>query len=238
MYKHDGKTTAVSCSNLTLSESEEKQLYAQFMYIKEAVFSKAAIIVEGESEYSSFGLFAKKMGVDFDREGIALIKAGGAESIKPIMAMLDKLGISSVGVIDKDKKIEKNLPTQENLFYTTTMCFDSEIVKYLIKSRKRTALEKIITDTNLNGLTKKFQKKNLQKKADKFKFKGLVIDRDIAINECTEYTKMYELLCVTFFANEKGILFGRTIAENIDKADIPPCYKRAVKKVSEYARAN
>ena len=58
------------------------------------------------------------------------------------------------------------------------------------------------------------------------------------INECTVYTKMYEFLCVTFFANEKGILFGRTIAENIEYADIPPCYKRAVKKVRDYARAN
>ena len=137
------------------------------------------------------GFLQKKMGIDFDREGIALIKAGGADSVKPIMAMLDKLGISSVGVIDKDKKIEKNLPTQENLFYTTTMCFDSEIVRYLIKSRKRTVLEKIITDTNPNGLTKKFQKNNLQKKANKFNFKELVIDRDIAINELlfTAYQK-------------------------------------------------
>ena len=65
MYRHDGKTMAVSCSNLQLSESEKKQLYAQFMYVKEAVFSKAAIIVEGESEYSSFGLFAKKNGNRF-----------------------------------------------------------------------------------------------------------------------------------------------------------------------------
>ena len=66
MYKNENRTMAVSCDELSLNESEEKQLYAQFMYIKEAVFSRAAIIVEGESEYASFGIFARKMGVYFD----------------------------------------------------------------------------------------------------------------------------------------------------------------------------
>ena len=237
MYKNENRTMAVSCDELSLNESEEKQLYAQFMYIKEAVFSRAAIIVEGESEYASFGIFARKMGVYFDREGIALLKAGGAESIMPIMAMLKKLSIPSVGVIDRDKKIEKNLPDREDLFYTTTMCFDSEVVKVLLKHGRSDVVEKIITDEKANGLTRKLQKKNIQKKAEKFKYKGIVINNDMSISDSIGDEKMYELLCITWFSNEKGILFGRIIAENIDERDIPTQYKKAIKKVKEYARS-
>ena len=79
----------------------------QFEYIKEAVFARAAIIVEGESEYGSFKMFADTLGVDFDQEGIALIKAGGAESILPIIKLFNKLAIKAVGVIDNDKKIRE-----------------------------------------------------------------------------------------------------------------------------------
>lgn len=237
MYKNENRTMAVSCDELSLNESEEKQLYAQFMYIKEAVFSRAAIIVEGESEYASFGIFARKMGVYFDREGIALLKAGGAESIMPIMAMLKKLSIPSVGVIDRDKKIEKNLPDRENLFYTTTLCFDSEVVRFLMKHGRTDVIERIITEEKANGLTRKLQKRNIQKKADKFKYKGVLINNDMSVSDSIGDEKMYELLCVTWFSNEKGILFGRIIAENIDERDIPAQYKKAIKKVKEYARS-
>jgi len=237
MYKNENRTMAVSCDELSLNEGEEKQLYAQFMYIKEAVFSRAAIIVEGESEYASFGIFARKMGVYFDREGIALLKAGGAESIMPIMAMLKKLSIPSVGVIDRDKKIEKNLPDSENLFYTTTLCFDSEVVRFLMKHGRTDVIERIITEEKANGLTRKLQKRNIQKKADKFKYKGVLINNDMSVSDSIGDEKMYELLCVTWFSNEKGILFGRIIAENIDERDIPAQYKKAIKKVKEYARS-
>lgn len=237
MYKNENRTMAVSCDELSLNKSEEKQLYAQFMYIKEAVFSRAAIIVEGESEYASFGIFARKMGVYFDREGIALLKAGGAESIMPIMAMLKKLSIPPVGVIDRDKKIEKNLPDRENLFYTTTLCFDSEVVRFLMKHGRTDVIERIITEEKANGLTRKLQKRNIQKKADKFKYKGVLINNDMSVSDSIGDEKMYELLCVTWFSNEKGILFGRIIAENIDERDIPAQYKKAIKKVKEYARS-
>ena len=177
------------------------------------------------------------MGVYFDREGIALLKAGGAESIMPIMAMLKKLSIPSVGVIDRDKKIEKNLPDRENLFYTTTLCFDSEVVRFLMKHGRTDVIERIITEEKANGLTRKLQKRNIQKKADKFKYKGVLINNDMSVSDSIGDEKMYELLCVTWFSNEKGILFGRIIAENIDERDIPAQYKKAIKKVKEYARS-
>lgn len=166
-----------------------------------------------------------------------MLKAGGAESIMPIMAMLRKLCIPSVGVIDKDKKIEKELPDREDLFYTTTLCFDSEVVRFLIKHGRSDVIERIITEEKANGLTRKLQKRNIQKKSDKFKYKGVLINNDMSISDSIGDDKKYELLCVTWFSNEKGILFGRIIAENIDERDIPTQYKKAIKKVKEYARS-
>ena len=235
MYRENKETRAKSCSKLRLTQGEEKQLLMQFMYIKEAVFSRAAIIVEGDSEFSSFALFGNKLGIDFDREGIALIKASGAESIQPIISMLEKIGIKAVGVIDRDKKIEKNFPDKEYLFYTSSICYDSEIVKRLIKVGHTDLLERIMISHDEKALERKIQKGSIDKTIKKFKYKA-TIDNDAVISEYSNTDKEYELLCICWFAKEKGILLGREIGASLAEIDIPPCYKKAIKKVSEYAR--
>lgn len=156
MFKKDDFTAAVSCANMRLQSKEEKHLLMQFEYIKEAVFSRAAIIVEGESEYGSFKMFADTLGVDFDKEGIALIRAGAADSIIPIIKLFNKLQIKAVGVIDNDKKIEKNLPEEEYLFYTKSKCFDSEIVKRIIYNKRYDILETILNEYDSQGELPKF----------------------------------------------------------------------------------
>lgn len=161
MFNRGDFTAAVSCSNLIFDYKEQKQLLMQFEYIKEAVFARAAIIVEGESEYGSFKMFADTLGVDFDQEGIALIKAGGAESILPIIKLFNKLEIKAVGVIDNDKKIEKNLPDKEYLFYTKSKCFDSEIVKRVIYNKRYDILEAILTEYDSQGDNRCMQQKKI-----------------------------------------------------------------------------
>ena len=56
MYKMNSQTFAVTGQGLQLHTSERKQLLMQFEYIKEAVFARGAIIVEGDSEYGAFPL--------------------------------------------------------------------------------------------------------------------------------------------------------------------------------------
>ena len=138
MFKSNGHTFAVTGQGLHLSASERKQLLMQFEYIKEAVFARSAIIVEGDSEYGSFPCFAETLGVDFDKSGIALLKAGGAESIIPMIKLFNKLGIKAVGVIDNDKRVEKSIPDEEFLFFTKSKCFDSEIVRRIYQNNNHT----------------------------------------------------------------------------------------------------
>ncbi len=146
MYKMNSQTFAVTGQGLQLHTSERKQLLMQFEYIKEAVFARGAIIVEGDSEYGAFPRFAEKLGIDFDKSGIALLKAGGAESIIPMIKLLNKLGIKAVGVIDNDKKVEKSIPDEEFLFFTKSKCFDSEIVKRIFQNHNYDVAKNILIE--------------------------------------------------------------------------------------------
>lgn len=235
MYKKNDFTAAVSCANLSFDPKEKKQLLMQFEYIKEAVFSRAAIIVEGESEYGSFKMFAETLEVDFDKEGIALIKAGGADSILPIIKLFNKLEIKAVGVIDNDKKIEKNLPDKEYLFYTKSKCFDSEIVKRVIYNKRYDILEAILTEYDSQGNNRCIQRKKLNDIIQMFNYKRINADKNYQFKDVDTTNPLYEVMYVSWFSINKGILLGKTIGNFLDKKNIPVCYVKAIKKVKEYA---
>lgn len=235
MYKKNDFTAAVSCASLMLNSKEKKQLLMQFEYIKEAVFSRAAIIVEGESEFGSFKLFAETIGVDFDKEGIALIKAGGADSILPIIKLFNKLAIKAVGVIDNDKKIEKSLPDEEFLFYTKSKCFDSEVVKRVIHNKSYDILETILDEYDSQSNNRCIQQKKLNDIIQMFKYKKLNADKNYRFKDVGTTNPLYEVMYVSWFSINKGILLGKTIGAHLDKKNIPVCYVKAIKKVKEYA---
>ena len=235
MFNRGDFTAAVSCSNLIFDYKEQKQLLMQFEYIKEAVFARAAIIVEGESEYGSFKMFADTLGVDFDQEGIALIKAGGAESILPIIKLFNKLAIKAVGVIDNDKKIEKNLPDKEYLFYTKSKCFDSEIVKRVIYNKRYDILEAILTEYDSQGDNRCMQQKKINEVIKTFNYKRINANKNYRFKDVDTTNPLYEVMYVSWFSINKGILLGKTIGRHLDKKNIPVCYVKAIKKVKEYA---
>lgn len=235
MFNRGDFTAAVSCSNLIFDYKEQKQLLMQFEYIKEAVFARAAIIVEGESEYGSFKMFADTLGVDFDQEGIALIKAGGAESILPIIKLFNKLEIKAVGVIDNDKKIEKNLPDKEYLFYTKSKCFDSEIVKRVIYNKRYDILEAILTEYDSQGDNRCMQQKKINEVIKTFNYKRINANKNYRFKDVDTTNPLYEVMYVSWFSINKGILLGKTIGRHLDKKNIPVCYVKAIKKVKEYA---
>ena len=58
---------------------------------KEALYARALILVEGETEYGSFAGMAKKLNVDFDYFGICLINARGESSISKLHKYLKAL---------------------------------------------------------------------------------------------------------------------------------------------------
>lgn len=236
MYKLNGQTLAVTGQGLQLSATERKQLLMQFEYIKEAVFARGAIIVEGDSEYGAFPRFAEMLGIDFDKSGIALLKAGGADSIIPMIKLFNKLGIKAVGVIDNDKKVEKRIPDQEYLFFTKSKCFDSEIVKRIYQNHNYEATKNILIEYDLRGTNRVIQKTKLETTVKKYDYKQIMIEDNYRFCDVDETSKLAEVMYVAWFEINKGILLGKTIGKLLTKKDIPPCYVKAIRKAEKYAR--
>ena len=232
LYRQDGTLTASSGANLSMSQQETKHLMKQFEYIKESVYARAAIVVEGDSEYGCIEKFAQSMELSFDSLGITVIKADGAESIPPIMSLFDKLGIHAVGIIDNDKKIEKNIPDAENLFCTVTKCFDSEIVEAVFNNGNLKVLDSIIDMWDSRSTNRRFQKTKVNKIIKTYGFEHEDLQVDCSINESNE-TLLKQILYVTWFDINKGISVGKLIGEILPVDMIPECYKRAIIKAKE-----
>ena len=240
MYKKDGIIYAVSGCNLQLESSERKQLLMQFEYIKEAVFARAAIIVEGDSEFGAFPFFARLLKIDFDKNGIALLKANGADSINPIIKLFSKLGIKSVGEIDEDikknKNKENNTMYSDYLFFTKTKCFDSEVIRQIISNRTFSTLKKILLEYDSKGVDREISKKKLQDTIFKYDFKCINVDKGYKFCDVSEKDNIYEVMYVSWFEINKGIVLGKIIGKNLSIEEIPSCYLRAIRKVDKYAR--
>lgn len=238
LFSNNNLVEGISGESLELSEKDNKQLEMQFEYVKEAIFAKSVIIVEGESEFGCFNKFAEKMDIDFDRSSIALIKANGANSIISLMNMFNSFGIQSVGVIDKDKESETQSEVHSNRFYTTSKCFDSEIVENIINKGRYEKLEKILLAYDQQGVERNIQKGKLQKVINNFKYEEVTVDKDYRFNQVSKDNKIYKVMYVAWFENNKGVLLGKVIGDLLSKDEIPVCYQNAIKKVKELSDTN
>lgn len=238
IFSNNNFVEGVSGETLELSKKDKKQLEMQFEYVKEAIFAKSVIIVEGESEFGCFNKFAQKMNIDFDRSSIALIKANGANSIVPLMNMFNAFGIQSVGVIDRDKESETESTVHLNRFYTSSKCFDSEIVENIIDKRRYKKLEKILVAYDQQGVNRNIQKGKLEKIINDFVYEEVTADKDYRFNQVRHKDKIYKVMYVAWFENNKGVLLGKVVGDLLSKNEIPVCYQNAIKKVKELSDIN
>lgn len=94
----------ISGSSLALDDTLYKHLLRSFLYLKEAMFSRYILFVEGDTENGAMPVFAQRMGVDFDEKGIGVVKLDGADSVENCMKLYDAFKIKAIAIIDKDKK--------------------------------------------------------------------------------------------------------------------------------------
>lgn len=94
----------ISGSNITLDDTLYKHLLRSFLYLKEAMFSRCILFVEGDTENGAMPVFAQRMGLDFDEKGIGVVKLDGADSVENCMKLYDAFKIKAIAIIDKDKK--------------------------------------------------------------------------------------------------------------------------------------
>ena len=217
-----------------IKAENEKHLIMHFPEIKEAFYAKCAILIEGETEYGCIHAFAEKIGISLDDCGICVINAGGEKSIKPIRKLLDFFAVPSIAIYDGD--VNNGGTTDPTEFYTTELCFEIEIIKKLLSSRKTAVVRQIALDLDDQAENVVLDVDFVQKH---FKKMGIDITGYTPKKLCdirdddTDFCQMYS----AWFMAKKGVLLGRIIGDSILKDDIPTCYSDAIKKAEEVARS-
>lgn len=236
-YKEStGNITVKSGSEIVLPQQEEKHLLMNMHYVKEAFFSKCVIIVEGESEFGAFPLFAEKMNIDLDELGISIIKASGADSISPLMSLFDKFGIMSVGVIDKDKYEEKKakLSSLPNLYSTVQWDFEEELVKYYYDKNDFKSLKEILISYDSKGEERSLQFKRLNKTIQDYELECPELTEDTKFAQVEETNvELLKIMYLSWLDINKSTVLGRAIGSVIEKSEIPKVYADAITKAKE-----
>ncbi len=121
MYKYDDTVNVKSGKSFKLEDEYEKHVLRIFSDIKEAMFSKGIIFVEGSSEAGAILEFCERLNIDIDKESIGVISLDGADAILKCMEILSKYDIKSIAILDRDKY--DKYKDSENIFFTKLMDF-------------------------------------------------------------------------------------------------------------------
>ena len=125
VYKKSDNLNVISGSNVSLDDNSYKHLLHNYLYLKEAMFSKGIVLVEGDSEYGALPEFANRMKIDLDLNGIGIVKLDGADSIKSSMNIYKEFGIKAVAIIDRDKYDKYS--DMKDVYFTSNMDFEEDV---------------------------------------------------------------------------------------------------------------
>lgn len=115
----------VSGHNINLSDKLYKHLLHNYFYIKEAMFSKKIIFVEGDTENGAIPVFARRKSFNLDEHGIGVIKLDGADSVLYCMELYSEFGMKTYALIDQDKKDKYKRAL--NVFFTEKMDYEEDV---------------------------------------------------------------------------------------------------------------
>ena len=197
-------------------------LLLHFSFIKEAFFARCAIFVEGDSEYGSFPLFAKKCDIDLDDCGICVIQAGG-DSVLQLIQLAEKFGIPCIGIRDSDGD---NTPTSiPNLWKTTERDFEAELMK-LIDIGREEVLCDILCEYDSEKQERILNAQALNKRAyKKYGYLTAPISTDLKLSDIdkTNITNL-KAYYSTWFGINKSQPLGLLIGMKLSKSEIPQIY--------------
>ena len=126
IYKSkSNQVIAISGSNITLDAPLYKHMLHNFIYLKEAMFSRGIIFVEGDTENGAIPVFARRMDIDLDANGIGVVKLDGADSVLKCMELYKRFGIACIALIDNDKNSEYG--NKKDIFFTKQMDFEADV---------------------------------------------------------------------------------------------------------------
>ena len=152
----DSQLKIVSGMNVVIDDKLYKHMLHNFIYLKDTMFSKCIIFVEGDTENGAIPVFAERMGLDMDERGIGVIKLDGADSVKRCMALYKSFGIKSIALIDKDKK--ESYSSEPDIYFTKANDYEEDVydnfklTDYLKSCKELSGVEPYIPILRREGL--------------------------------------------------------------------------------------
>lgn len=233
LYRDGHDQVRAACgATFKVSEEIEKHLIMHFPEVKEAMYSRSVLIVEGETEYGCFQCFGTTLQLPFDYYGICLINARGESSISKIKKLLHYFQIPTVALYDADVKASHR--QEQGVYFTDEICFEMDLVKQFIDRGKRRDLDRIIdTACGAHGRATADMIKKACRKLDlnPHDYPPRLLWNVNPRNRIALYVYYFAWL----YAN-KGVILGRLIGKSLGKDDIPPAFVKAIRGASHLAK--
>ena len=115
----------ISGHDIDLDDKLYKHLLHNYLYLKEAMFSKKIVFVEGDTENGAVPVFAKRKQFDLDEHGIGVIKLDGADSVLYYMELYRKFGMKTYAIIDRDKKAKYD--GAHDIYFTSGNDYEEDV---------------------------------------------------------------------------------------------------------------
>ena len=229
LYRDEHNMVCAACGvTFNFPKEVEKHLIMHFPEAKEALYARCIILVEGETEYSSFAGFGKKLGVDFDYFGICLINARGESSISKLQKLFNRFAIPTVALYDRDVE-GKYAKAHSNIFYTDEICFEMDFVTHLLSLRKRSIMDAIIKDIIDDArpmVTKDMARRGYAKLGIT---KNQIVQRCLPNISDRKLDDLHIYYFSWFYAN-KGVIVGRRISQFLEAEMIPPAFVAVIER--------
>ena len=227
-----GRVCAACGATFHFDEEIEKHLIMHFPEVKEALYSRSVIIVEGETEYGCFQLFGTTLDLRFDYYGICLINARGESSISKIKKLLCFFKIPTVALYDADVKSGRN--HESNVFFTDEICFEMDMVKAMINRGKRKSLDHIIYTAG--GMHGKATADMLKKACRKLDINYHNYPPRMLENISPRHVQDMYVYYFAWMYSNKGVILGRLIGQCLEQDDIPPAFARVIQAAGRLAK--
>lgn len=233
LYRDGGDRVQAACgATFHVSEEIEKHLIMHFPEVKEAMYARSVLIVEGETEYGCFQCFGATLQLPFEYYGICLINARGESSISKIQKLLQYFQIPTVALYDAD--VKRAHTHERHAYFTDEICFEMDVVKCMLDAGRRRELTRIIdTACGSHGRATADMIKKACRKLD-------INYHDYPPRLLGNVNPRNRLaLYVYYFAwlySNKGVILGRLIGKSLRRQDIPPAFVRVIEAAGQLAK--
>lgn len=224
VYRDNGtkQIKVASGQSFALDVKLYKHLLHNFLYLKEATFSKKVIFVEGDTESGAIPIFARKKNFDLDENGVGVIKLDGADSVEYCMELYKLFGIETYAIIDADKK--ERYHSHENIFFTTEIDYEEDLFASFELKDYLACCKELDILVSMIGIIKKY-KPDID--VSKFKEDPSIVQLDettakLIMSECKE--KQLEKL-----KGSKNACKGAILAKHVTK--IPFAFDKLIKTI-------